>query len=64
MERDGKVLNIQKRNPKITSKLLSSVDNHHRPHAALNYKTPKQIYNELTIATNYVEMLITQPIKK
>ena len=38
--------------------------NHHRPHAALNYKTPKQIYNELTIATNDVEMLITQPLKK
>lgn len=37
--------------------------NHHQPHAALNYKTPKQIYNELTIA-NDAEMLIIQPIKK
>lgn len=38
--------------------------NNSRPHSALNYKTPKQIYNELTTATNDVEMLITQPIKK
>jgi putative transposase len=38
--------------------------NNNRPHSALNYKTPKQIYNELTTATNDVEMLITQPIKK
>ena len=38
--------------------------NNNRPHAALNYKTPKQIYYELTAATNDVEMLITQPSKK
>jgi len=38
--------------------------NNHRPHSALKYKTPKQIYNELTVTTNDVEMLITQPIKK
>jgi putative transposase len=36
--------------------------NFNRPHSALNYKTPKQISDELT-ATNDVEMLITQPLK-